>query len=109
MRSATARGCFSGVIEQGYCDATVPDIVRAGGLVAPIRFAVVAGLAHALFSDADVARHSPMIEDVRSCTRENLSRSPALALVSRDLAADEQFQLPLSLLKRSQRKPVLCP
>src|SRR5215831_13709975 len=50
-----------------------------------------------------------MIEDIRSCATENLSRSPALSLVSRDQAADEQCQLPLSLLKRSQRKPVLCP
>src|SRR6516164_8317958 len=31
-----------------------------------------------------VARHSPMIEDIRSCAKENLSRSPALSLVSRD-------------------------
>jgi hypothetical protein len=35
-----------------------------------------------------------MIEDIRRRARENLSRSPALSLLSRDLAADEQFQLP---------------
>src|SRR5215469_8411474 len=60
-------------------------------------------------ADFRVARPSPMIENIRSCARENLSRSPALSLVSRDLAADEQSQLPPSLLKRSQRKPVLFP
>src|SRR5215469_14465924 len=56
-----------------------------------------------------VARHLPVAEDIRSCARENLSRSLVLCLVLWDLAADERFQLPLSLLKRSQRKPVLCP
>ena len=40
------------------------------------------------------AHHSPMTEEVRSCARENLLRSPALSLALRDLAACEQFQLP---------------
>src|SRR6516225_4669960 len=50
-----------------------------------------------------------MIEKVRSCARENLSRSPALFLASRDRVACEQFQPPRSSLKKSQRKHVLYP
>src|SRR5579864_446538 len=51
----------------------------------------------------------PVAEHVRSFARGNLSRSPVLSLASRDPAACEQFQLPPSSLKRSQRTPVLCP
>jgi hypothetical protein len=50
-----------------------------------------------------------IIEEVRNCARENLSRSPALSLASRDRVAYEQFQLPRSSLKKSQRKHVLYP
>jgi hypothetical protein len=43
-----------------------------------------------------------MIEDVRSCAREDLLRSPALSLAPWGLATYEQFQLLRSSLKRSQ-------
>jgi len=45
-----------------------------------------------------------MIEEIRSCARENLWCSPALFLASRDLVACERFRLPRSSLKKSQRK-----
>ena len=56
-------------------------------------------------------RRSPglMIEEVRSCERENPWRSPALFLASRDLVACERFRLPRSSSKKSQRKHVLYP
>ena len=50
-----------------------------------------------------------MIEEIRSCARENLWCSPAPLLAWRDLVAGEQFQLPLLSLKRSQRKRALSP
>src|SRR5215510_5268530 len=49
------------------------------------------------------------LRDVRSSARENLSRSPASSFASQGPARCEQFQLPPSSLKRSQRMPVLCP
>lgn len=55
--------------------------------------------------NSDFARHSPIIEHVRSCARENLSRFPALSLVSRDPAAYEQFQLLPSSLKAEKLQP----
>lgn len=50
-----------------------------------------------------------MTEEVRSYSIENLSCLTILFLASRDRVAGEQFQLPRSSSKRSQRKRALCP
>lgn len=50
-----------------------------------------------------------MIEEVRSCARGNLCCPPTRFFAPLDRVASEQFQLPRSLWKKSQRRRVLYP